>query len=144
MCGRALTGARIETIHRAWIPLLADRRALTGARIDTRRASFHYGFFYVAPSRARGLKHSLSDQQSNDRECRALTGARIETGPSVGCLNFFRVAPSRARGLKLCIARFHIQTPLVAPSRARGLKLPCLWLVLDGASRALTGARIET
>src|SRR5690242_4315253 len=99
---------------------------------------------WVAPSRARGLKH-VSLLQCLGLLGRALTGARIETcvvAPMsrlagsrphgrADC-NFVeaaegilpvRVAPSRARGLKQLVAPYIVVVGMVAPSRARGLKL---------------------
>ena len=76
--GRAFTGAWIETTINC-----ADRvgnvgRAFTGAWIETHTNFCQFLAVYVAPSRARGLKHE-SLRIVIEMLCRAFTGAWIET-----------------------------------------------------------------
>ncbi len=83
----------------------------------------------VAPSQARGLKHSHCNNVTV-KLGRAFTGAWIETS-KYGYSKLIRtVAPSQARGLKLFLASSNPCLVGVAPSQARGLKLLRCWILV--------------
>ncbi len=125
-------------------------RALTGARIETLPIELDANHHVVAPSRARGSKPS-SRSPSRRTTSRALTGARIETSRNRHSRGLAHVAPSRARGSKL---RWHRLLPAERQSRPHGRadrnigradrNVLTSRRLQTRQSRALTGARIET
>src|SRR5947199_3250407 len=135
---------RVDRNKNALPPIaVAPGRAFTGAWIETvpSRHNPHCGT--VAPSRARGSKLATIAAIGR-RASRAFTGAWIETSPTRYCRASSWVAPSRARGSKREIRRRQGEASLsrlhgrVDRNRERAKAVTAL------ASRAFTGARIET
>ena len=145
--GRSLTGARIETRPRTSATARRTGRSLTGARIETpaRRRASPCG--RVAPSRERGSKHRpLPDVIAIDAYGRSLTGARIETHPSRAfldrCVNASLPHGSADRNT-VAVAKHVTPTRSLSHGSADRNRRPTLRTRM-GASRSLTGARIET